>query len=138
LRVVFYGGRHFNDVHGLYEVFYKLFRGRGMAEMYLTDDPGAPELLARFGREQDLDVRVVPAPWLLFGNRAEGSRRRVLLESAPEMVVLLPGGRSVAHMADISAAAGLPVWDLRELDYIIAGDGRQIGERDVDQDELLF
>ena len=41
-------------------------------------------------------------------------------------------------MADISAAAGLSVWDLRELEYIIAGDGRQIGERDVDQDELLF
>ena len=57
MRVVFYGGRHFNDVHGLYEVFYKLFRGRGMAEMYLTDDPGAPELLARGDRRPELDRR---------------------------------------------------------------------------------
>lgn len=138
MRVVFYGGRHFNDVHGLYRAFYQLFRGRGMAEMYLTDDPGAPELLARFGREKDLEVKVVPAPWLQHGDSAEGQRRRVLLESGPEMVVLLPGGRSVEHMGSLAETAGIPVWDLRELEYVRLGDGQQVGEDDVDEDELLF
>lgn len=138
MRVVFYGGRHFNDIAGLYEAFYTLYRGRGMAEMYLTDEPGAPELLTRFGREADLDIRVVPAPWLQQGDRAEGIRRRVMLEAGPEMVVLFPGGRSVAHMGQLAETAGVPVWDLRDLAYVRLGDGRQVGETDVDEDELLF
>lgn len=133
MRVVFYGGRHFNDVHGLYEAFYTLYRGRGMAEMVVSDEPGAPELLQTFARGANLPVTVVPAPWLLHGRSAESRRRRVMLESAPDMVVLLPGGERVAHMGSLSDAAGIPAWDLRELEYISLGDGRQLGEDDIEE-----
>ena len=54
------------------------------------------------------------------------------------MFVLLPGGRSVELMGSLAETAGIPVWDLRELEYVRLGDGQQVGEDDVDEDELLF
>ena len=138
MRVVFYGGRHFNNVYRLYEAFYTLYRGRGMAEMYVTDDFGAAELLISYGNAADLDVHSIPAPWLMHGRAAESRRRCALLESAPDMVVLLPGGRDVENMEAATAAAGVPIWDLRELPYVNLGDGTQIGEYEQPCDELLF
>ena len=138
MRVVFYGGRHFNNVHKLYEAFYKLYRGRGMAEMYVTDDSGAAELLLSYGKAADLDVHVVPAPWLLQGNAAETSRRHTLLSCGPDMVVLLPGKDDVSRMEAIAASAGVPIWDLRELPYIYLGDETQIGEDEMGYEERVF
>jgi len=138
MRVVFYGGRHFNNVQKLYEAFFTLYRGRGMAEMYVTDDPGAAELLISYGNAADLYVRVVPAPWLLRGNAAENARRRVLLQSGPDMVVLLPGKDDVRHMHALAEVAGVPIWDLRDLPYVHLGDEQQIGDEEQPYEELLF
>ena len=138
MRVVFYGGRHFNNVHKLYEAFFTLYRGRGMAEMYVTDDFGAAELLVSYGKAADLDVHVVPAPWLLRGNAAETARRRVFLQSAPDMVVLLPGKDDVAQMEALASTAGIPIWDLRDLPYVHLGDDQQIGEEEQPYNEVLF
>ena len=138
MRVVFYGGRHFNNVHKLYEAFFTLYRGRGMAEMYVTDDFGAAELLVSYGKSADLDVHIVPAPWLLYGKSAESRRRRVMLESLPDMVGLLPGSKTVNHMEHAAASAGIPIWDLRDLPYVSLGDDQQLGEDEQAYDEIMF
>lgn len=133
MKVVFYGGLHFNDVHGLYEAFYTLYRGHGMDSVVVSDEPGAPELLSTFARGVGLPVQTVPAPWLLYGRSAESRRRRTMLETEPDMVVVLPGGDRVDHMAKLAETAGYAVWDLRGMEYVNLGDGRQVGEGDIDE-----
>ena len=81
---------------------------------------------------------MVKAPWRTDGDHAEGRRRYILVHATPDLVVLLPGGREVAHMAAMCQAAGLPVWDLRTLPFIRLGDDRQLGDSETPWRDVVF
>jgi hypothetical protein len=137
MKVVFYGGRHFNNPFKLYEAFYLLQQDMGMAEIATTDEQGGPTVVAELARGQAVACRVVPALWRVHGVSAEAHRRVVLLEQAPDLVVLLPGGET-DEMAVVCEAAGIDVWDLTSVPSIKLGDGSQVGEDEMPADEAVF
>lgn len=137
VRVAFYGGRHFNNVHKLYEAFHMLWQGQGMVEIVTTDEPGGPTIVAELARANSVHIEVVPASWRVHGKDAEGYRRVILLQSEPDLVVLLPGGE-VDEMAPLCEAADIAVWDLSSVPSIVLGAGAQLGEDEMPEEDQLF
>lgn len=137
MKVVFYGGRHFNNVHKLYEAFHLLWQVRGMVEIVTTDEPGGPTIISTLARANSLQLEVVPASWRVHGKDAEGYRRVILLQSEPDLVVLLPGGET-AEMAPLCEAADIAVWDLSNVPGIVLGDSAQLGEDEMPEEDQLF
>jgi hypothetical protein len=138
VRVVFYGGRHLNNLQRVYEA-YQTLREQGLAEVYVTDEPGAPVILAEIARSHDIDVRVVEPNWRLYGKRAEERARHALLGSAPDMVVLFPNPEAeVAQMELLANTLDIPVWDLRGTQFIEFGSLGIPGAEPMPYDEQPF
>jgi len=136
VNVVVYGGRYYNNVQLLYELFDKM-KDMGLVRLTLPAVDGGPLLLAEVARYVGVEVIEVRPQWLIHGYETEERLRAALVERGdPEMVVLLPGqaGDTVA-MERICTAYGIQVWDVRELPWVPLGSGYQLGDEPSSADE---
>lgn len=133
MRVVFYGGRHFNNVYRLYEAFHTLVTGYGMDQVVLTSEPGGATLLEECAVAAGIDCEVRRPAWLLHGAEAEARFRVRLLDLEPDMVVLLPGGE-VDEMRHLCGLRGVSLWDLSQLSFVSLGGVLQLGGDTVKDD----
>lgn len=56
------------------------------------------------------------APGKLYDANAGRRRNQTMLQKNPDLVIGFPGGVGTAHMMEIAAAAGVPVFDFRPKD----------------------
>ncbi|MDF1699535.1 MAG: hypothetical protein P1V36_00030 [Planctomycetota bacterium] len=135
MKVAFYGGRHLNNVQALYEAWYQL---DDVSWVITTDEPGGPSIIASITRSAGVPTTKLEAAWLLHGDLAERMRRYAIMKAEPDMIALMPGGADVEEMLAIADAARVPVWDLRDIEYIKLGDARQLGGYELDLADLPF
>ena len=129
MRVVLYGGRHYNNVHLLYETLHQL-REMGLTHLNGTTESGSMQTILRYASDVGIATSTFTAAWLLHGKEAETRLRSTMLDTTkPDMVVLLPGQYSdTQDMANICNAREIDVWDLRGLAWVDLGSGYQLGD----------
>ena len=103
-RVIFCGGRDYNDlqmVEAVFEAIKPTFVITGGA-------PGADTLCDEFAKKMGIDRVVYPANWVKLDKAAGPARNaRMLLDGRPDLVVAFPGGAGTADM--ISKATSMDV-----------------------------
>jgi len=138
MKVLVYGGRHYNNVQMLYETFFQL-RELGLETLVTMNEVGAATILRSCAHSYGSKVIVAEPNWLIHGRLAERNLRLDALQHhQPDMVVLLPGQESDTNdMNAVCQAQGQSVWDLRELAWVDLGSGYQLGEEPAPGDEPL-
>lgn len=114
MKIIVAGGRNYSGTEtGASErsSIIKALLGRA-SEVVSGGAPGADALGEAYAQEFGLPVRRFPADWNRHGKAAGPIRNRKMAEYA-DAVVLLPGGRGTASMADEARKLCLWIFDLR-------------------------
>lgn len=98
---------------------------------------GADSIAGEWADANNINRITFHADWAKDGNAAGVFRNRKMLNDGyPDVVLAFPGGKGTAHMAQISAKAGIPTY------YVDVADGRwrMTDVRDATADEgwLLY
>jgi hypothetical protein len=108
MRVLVCGGRDFHDEEQMQNVL----------EAYLVQGDtvihgaarGADALAGDVaGRILGYTVEVYPADWAKYGKSAGPIRNQQMLDTGPELVIAMPGGRGTADMIGRAQRAGVKV-----------------------------
>jgi hypothetical protein len=111
MRVLVCGGREYADSDYVNYVLTAIQPD----EICVGGARGADELARQWAHRNQVDYRVFPARWDIYGNAAGAIRNsRMLAEFKPDLVVAFPGGRGTAHMVGIARSAGVRVGEYPE------------------------
>lgn len=108
MKVLVCGGRDFHDYPFARAVLDALHAARGIERIVHGGASGADTLADRWGRSRSIIRWVYPADWDKHGRAAGMIRNRVMLATAPDLVVAFAGGRGTGNMVGLARDAKIP------------------------------
>jgi hypothetical protein len=110
MRVLVCGGRDFSDCGAVFDVLDELARTESVDCLIEGDARGADRIAGAWAKRRRVDLRLFPANWTKYGNRAGPIRNQQMLdEGQPDLVIAFPGGRGTDDMVRRATAAGVNV-----------------------------
>lgn len=111
VRVLIFGGRHFQDEPRLRAALDELALGwAGPITVIEGDAPGVDRLAGAWARSRGFADEKFPADWIAHGRAAGPIRnRRMRDEGRPDLGVEFPGGTGTASMRRLLLEAGIEV-----------------------------
>lgn len=120
MRLLVYGGRDFNDRHDAYTCL------DYVTERLLLEDEdvvvvsgmarGADTLGVDWAHERGYAIDPYPADWDKYAKAAGPIRNQQMLDSGIDVAVQFPGGNGTADMRRRLDKAGIPVWELKDME----------------------
>jgi hypothetical protein len=112
-RVLFCGGRKYNDDTTVNRVASKLYGQHGRKLMFIEGGAqGADRLISDWADHHGLPHARVRALWEIQGNSAGRIRNEAQLLLSPHKVVAFPGGRGTRDMVTRAREAGINVEEI--------------------------
>lgn len=103
MKVLVCGGRDYNDEKTLFTTLNLIHKNHPIKWIIHGAAAGADTLAGKWAQATTAHCWTFPADWNRYGKGAGAIRnRKMLADSAPDLVVAFPGGPGTAHMTRIS------------------------------------
>lgn len=114
MKLIIAGGRKYEFTEADKQALDELHEQEPITEVVSEGSPGAAKCGELWAREYGIPVRVFHADWATHGKAAIPLSSREMVDYA-DAVILFPGGRGTASMCEHALAAGIRVFDPRDL-----------------------
>lgn len=112
MKALICGGRDFDDVDFMVHHLEELHEEHGFTHIIHGDANGADTIGKEWAIERGLPETAYPANWTKFGNKAGFIRNQEMLDSNPDidLVIAFPGGTGTDDMVNRAKSMNVRVW----------------------------